>query len=66
MRTYQYRKFREEVEKQIRKQVNRGWTPEELRFWLLTRIISMGSDSITGTQIGELMDMIPGEYRIAG
>ncbi len=66
MRTYQYRKFQEEVEKQIRKQVNRGWTPEKIQFWLLTRIISMGSGSITGTQIGELMDMIPGEYRIAG
>lgn len=66
MRTYQYRKFREEVEKQIRKQVNNGWEPDKIQFWLLTRIISMGSGSITGTQIGELMDMIPGEYRIAG
>lgn len=66
MRTYQYRKFREEVEEQIRKQVNNGWEPDKIQFWLLTRIISMGSGSITGTQIGELMDMIPGEYRIAG
>lgn len=66
MRTYQYRKFQEEVEKQIRKMVNNGWEPDKIQFWLLTRIISMGSGSITGTQIGELMDMIPGEYRIAG
>lgn len=66
MRTYQYRKFQEEVEKQIRKMVNNGWKPDKIQFWLLTRIISMGSGSITGTQIGELMDMIPGEYRIAG
>ena len=66
MRTYQYRKFREEVEEQIRKQVNNGWEPDKIQFWLLTRIISIGSGSITGTQIGELMDMIPGEYRIAG
>lgn len=66
MKNYQYRSFRAEVERQILKLVNKGWNTQQIQNWLLARLISCGSGSITGDQLGELLDMIPGRrYRAA-
>lgn len=62
MRVNRYRGFRAETENQIRKMANKGYSPAQIRHWLLARTISIGTESITGNQIGELMDMVPGEY----
>lgn len=67
MKNYQYRSFRAEVERQILKLVNKGWEARRIQCWLLNKVISCGTGSVTGTQLGELLDMVPGyDWRAAG
>ena len=65
MRGYQYRSFRAEMERQILKMVNKGWDTQQIQSWLLARVISCGSVSVTGAQLGELLDMVPGHEQFA-
>lgn len=64
MRVYRYRKFREETEKQIMKMINKGRSRDQIRDWLLDQVVN--SEGVTGPQMGELLNLIPGIYRAAG
>ena len=59
MKVHKFTKFRKETEQDIRKLVNVGRDPEEIREWLVNRVSTQNGLTYTSGQLAELFDMIP-------
>lgn len=67
MREYQFRNLKGHMENKIRRMVNKGSSPDRIRDHVLNSLVNSGSDSYTGRQLGELLEMVPGgRNRAAG